>query len=1526
MGIAQLVLVIWWCFFAELGHAVAPKFSSCEYRSVLMADTQGAYRLGVVHCTSDVPLHVKSTTNGAVILASHSTKEQVQAAIDGAGGAWPAGSNFAGLSQPHGQQGPKVNNYLSQWINNFKLECNLNGQTFSFLQQALFQPPTNFAFTLPPKQNAVNALWQAMGAKSPPEDLMPNTVAFAIMHDGTDDGNQVQGIMSQAQANDCIAAGALKVIIMESSSAPWRFVDSSGDPMTVNDETIVTKKVLTCDADAFETLIDARTDELFGYLETADSRDELEAAVKTYATLVNHETYAACQELLESFYTTTSKAFQFQNVRVCSTPDQQDPCCNSALRWSDCCVPTTKTVTVNGLFDAVNLQAIQAGCPPADRAAAIVLLLQTSLLNVLVAKEHPEYGCDAAAANVINIGEDEKRWEQLAGPPKDMCREIISNGKTKAAQDTCNSDSECYTDSCVSEGGGTSRCARAEGEARAEPMLKCMLDYLDADVWPFVAEKIGIDPADVNKDEQFAKTPAIWSAAVTSFKDAMGTAGCSGETGKSGWCTVDITKAECQSLSDDKAGWENSFVWIEDTNTATADDGYCRKKYNWHQASNTHVHEHLSDEAAQTGCQTIFTSMGGACTKSDGNPPHPMHTDQTACTSAGGTYSWVSFTGKTYQWHRLNPRTIWKQTNGEWSREAVAGNQQKCLLEKACNWDVHGRFTGGDETKCLQATNLQVNGQNVILPASTFEDSGSNKMACVRCWGQHCDSFEAATPPLCAIAPHEDGDCAAKSGGGPDSLSPVTAVTSEIYGDGGHYKCRRDSVAPGGGVLNTQSTCLDQRVCPLPARMEWQWENDPYVRNCEESLCYSETPSNAGECTTALGATYNGEWRTNYKGGAGLCIVYSKNDGTDMSTKTACEGESMKWWEGRLWKPGSFDTSALCDKFCENHQWPPKRECDSSSTCNARCPQCKADDRNFDGGVCIDTSKDATTCWSNTDYNWAWQAQVCFKKDFSGGASACNAMTNHEFHTCVGRAETSCKAYCYDTSLTTRATCDGQNGRYWDWELRRCIWHAHEASKATADACSGRTHAACWSEPGCQWDGSSCTGTPRACDQKANSAWVHGGATAGSQIRSSLLRCNWRRWEPCSTQATCEESGECEDWYLGDGACIVPFQSNEHGYRKGCEEITVGGATYMYADNAGCIARKMDGGSTVRVPEAECAGVGGTWRERANKRAVCEGHGSVCHNPFSDWDIYGGFGPADQTKCTDTCGHAWNFVSKWRAGVWGAANEMPLQWVQRSFASINRWETKAFDEDKYGELIENGIVRYIAEAHKQRIYCKMGTYAQWIRVVAKICGGGSFNEIVSNVAVRKVPCNALSNLNPTLSFVGKLLFVSSRCGTGSTNFKEITLQKVTAVASTLSGGGRRLLKGRRLSQCAQHEVIRSGNLLAGQTVGDALRVQGLQDTTLCLNPTVPSTEICTDNVRPDVVEVTAGTYGEPLGKTVTVDSQGYYCFSGAGDNKSYAPVLLKTTYSALLGAHRGTSLGLAALPSVLLSLMLLGRV
>ena len=148
-----------------------------------------------------------------------------------------------------------------------------------------------------------------------------------------------------------------------------------------------------------------------------------------------------------------------------------------------------------------------------------------------------------------------------------------------------------------------------------------------------------------------------------------------------------------------------------------------------------------------------------------------------------------------------------------------------------------------------------------------------------------------------------------------------------------------------------------------------------------------------------------------------------------------------------------------------------------------------------------------------------------------------------------------------------------------------------------------------------------------------------------------------------------------QDWYIGnEGKCIVPIEPNKWGHRKNCHEVKhpIDDTTYDWADKLGCVARKSKDGMPTLVKEDECSSVGGTWHVRAKSKEQCEDdRGDVCTHPFDEWRVFGGI--VSQEKC-DTCGYKTIPPTSWRSGTWSNSAETPLYWVERAFATKNKWE------------------------------------------------------------------------------------------------------------------------------------------------------------------------------------------------------------------------------------------------------------
>jgi len=138
-------------------------------------------------------------------------------------------------------------------------------------------------------------------------------------------------------------------------------------------------------------------------------------------------------------------------------------------------------------------------------------------------------------------------------------------------------------------------------------------------------------------------------------------------------------------------------------------------------------------------------------------------------------------------------------------------------------------------------------------------------------------------------------------------------------------------------------------------------------------------------------------------------------------------------------------------------------------------------------------------------------------------------------------------------------------------------------------------------------------------------------------------------------------------------------------------------------------------------------------------------------------------------------------------------------------------------------------------------------------------------------------------------------FTSASCpgytaGQEGGNQASLVMTKVTS--ASMPADYQTLLNRRTTSACARHAVIRNtrGGLV-GQKMSAGTRVSGMSGVAVCISTSVPASEVCSDYTVKDIVELSAtGSYGSPLGKTVTVDATGAWCFNGAVAGTTYVPV------------------------------------
>jgi hypothetical protein len=340
------------------------------------------------------------------------------------------------------------------------------------------------------------------------------------------------------------------------------------------------------------------------------------------------------------------------------------------------------------------------------------------------------------------------------------------------------------------------------------------------------------------------------------------------------------------------------------------------------------------------------------------------------------------------------------------------------------------------------------------------------------------------------------------------------------------------------------------------------------------------------------------------------------------------------------------------------------------------------------------------------------------------------------------------------------------------------------------------------------------------------------------------------------------------------------------------------GTTYQYAELLGCVARKSDG----YVTQAECAGVGGTWKTPAETKAQCDGHGDICIAKHNDWEKYGGF--TERSTC-EQCDLRYKKKATWIAGKWNAAVPRPLSWVTRKYDSINSWDSQAFDSQKFSNLIKNSIARIFAESYESQILCNVAPYETTISSVAHRCGAIGAVPPTSSSAVisydllsKDVPCSQVSSMEMEVA-AGKITAGSSSSCASQGNFMTATMSKQQPILDTGTA--------RRGTVCAAYAHIRKAGTLVGQTMGAGIGVGGVNNVNLCMSVTVTNAQICPEYNTSGVVELSNGGYGEPLaGITITVNAQGAYCFNGAQSGKTYVPVRLLPNWESFTAAPTAT--------------------
>jgi len=1494
----------------------------CELRPVDMELNGQVLSLAVVHCFTDEDLYLKSNQDATLPpLPSHFNKTQMAEALKGSSipPQQQNSRNWASVSREQSPDDPDspptiVPNYVREWAGNLKISCG----TTEMKQIRDHSPPASSMYTGAPVSNPLGELWQTFGASKFFQERMPNTIAFSFMIEPyITDPEWPNPLMGRDVVETCMREGMLKVKFDQRGDPQeprsWFFTDKDGNQPYHFAEVEVRPRQLSCNVEEFQVVSRSRIQQLARLLRGSPSQRTLQSAMMTLSTIQSDEGWAGCQQRLDELYSTSTAQATISGIRACVDPSNtNDPCCNDALRWSQCCVPSTKTFNISGAFGSVNEAAVGKSC--GDNAALVTALLEEEFSDVLLARQVPEFGCDSRADGVFEA----RFWNNLMEPLWN-CVVHVASGASTSGTGTCSDPSDCWTQSCVDPGYGTSkRCAAAFGEAAFEPVFRCAATRADPSLWERMAIMMDVDPARINKDMPMQGSE--WEEAVGKFRDQTSVASCAG-TSPQMWCVIDVPEATCKMYSSDSS---SMLQWVPDPTGG----GYCKMR-------TFHIDENLDDEAALQHCTQEFQNPGFVCDKGP-------YFSQQACVDAGGTP--LNTTDKAVSVHRLQTTGRFEfDDNGSPYTTLLMGNETLCTMQKACNWDRDGSITEGDSAKCLTAENIVRHSTNVTLPSAKFAHSSdpSKKMACLQCWGPWCTPFSAATSAFCSAGEFSPwtlsaADCASQTGGGPDGL-PAASFAALLWG-GWHQErmCHRDS-------LDSINTCLDTRVCPTPARYGWQHKSDAWTRNCNRPMCIHPSATEA-ECTPEhlVGAPLNltwvqSTWHSEWKQGSGLCSIdwaHGQSGPIRTRTKTGCEaiGGGVFWWEGRSFRPAAFNTADTCDSFCDNGEWPPPSECsEDTSRCDMTCPQCLPQDRdNFLAGVCVYEGATDAQC-NASSYDWHGSSGVCTLRNFeTGSKSACEAMPMHSFHTCVGVAEESCMAYCWAKDFVDQDSCGSDNsGREWDGDLQRCRWPSWHVSQDTVMCSDAQSEVACtsigtmvngdWSQK-CAWDyvNSNCSGSGAGCSaMPGNNEWVGPSGKDGSVI-SSVLQCRVEQYATCGDKQSCEAAGWCSDWEAEQGICIVPREQTVDGYAKDCSEIAKGETNdegYEEAlMGAFCIVKKARNGVNQRVVKGECSNVtypGARWVERAQTKAECDAYGSVCRGSGSHWDIRGGM---NESVCEPVCDLEMTKVSTFQSGTWATSRERPLKWVERSYESLNMWESHSLSWASYMHFVVGAIANIAASQLESQILCELDALTGWVPLFGSLCGAegtsaSPSDEVAYSLDKNTLACGKLDTAKPQITFQGSYIpGAGSSCAAGGASV-EVSLKKRVRIGAN----ERRLLLAsnrRDLADCTAHRVVLNANgATVGQKVGPGLTVDGLNNVVLCVNPTV--TQRCSEYTVPDFVELDdALMYGKPLEVTVTTNAQGHYCFSGANSGKTYVPVHLDPNWKTM-----GSSVGPTPTPA-----------
>eukprot|EP00946_MAST-07B_sp_MAST-7B-sp1_P004375 g4375.t1 len=416
--------------------AGAITIESCEWRNLPNVEQdQGTLSLTEFKCTTDEDLYLKSVKDPNIVLKSTSNASVVEDALLASSISWPTtpgagGYNFqAATLDPSGDPNrpPQIiPNALFSLAGNVNLVC--GNKVMPALPSHFY--PTNHLYMTKPIANPVTGLWQGFGAYKFPTPLVDRSFTFLIMNNlmtvqgpggvtltmtptftaeelkTCSDNGELKVTIAAPQATSCSeangcfrSAGECDETTTPGSCYPWKFANSDGTLIPDGTSVTVEETELSCDLAVFEAFAADRLPKLYHLLQTATTKPEQDAALMTQ--------WASCKEPFDSFYKTRSVNKTLKNAKICINPaDQTDPCCDNSqaqrkLRWTDCCIAQDRDITIAGVFDKANSEAIDAQCS-AKGAQEVKTIIDQVLGDVLMAANHPESGCSARNRKILS--------------------------------------------------------------------------------------------------------------------------------------------------------------------------------------------------------------------------------------------------------------------------------------------------------------------------------------------------------------------------------------------------------------------------------------------------------------------------------------------------------------------------------------------------------------------------------------------------------------------------------------------------------------------------------------------------------------------------------------------------------------------------------------------------------------------------------------------------------------------------------------------------------------------------------------------------------------------------------------------------------------------------------------------------------------------------------------------------------------------------------------------------------------------